>query len=75
MSRCKKILNFFDLKGGVIMGIYSLSMIALSFYSVVNGKPIDSSIPAMYLGAIGAFAVNKTAKVIKGAAEEGNVAD
>ncbi len=54
-----KVLEVFNLKGGVIMGIYSLAMIALSFYSVKTGKPIDGSVAAMYSTAALAFAGSK----------------
>lgn len=42
---CLEIIN---LRGGTVMGLYSLSMIVLSFYSVIKGKPIDGSVAAMY---------------------------
>ncbi len=57
-----RALEVFNLKGGVIMGIYSLAMIVLSFYSVKTGKPIDGSVAAMYSTAALAFAGSKAHK-------------
>ncbi len=55
----QKMLGIADLKGGVVMGIYSLSMIYLSFYSVKYSKPIDSSVAAMYIAIAGFYGGSK----------------
>jgi hypothetical protein len=57
-----KLLELLNLKGGVIMGFYSFSMIGLSFYSVMAGKPIDGSVAAMYSTAALAFAGSRAHK-------------
>ena len=44
------------------MAVWSYAMIALSIYSVVAGKPIDSSVASMYGVAIAAYAASKTYK-------------
>ena len=44
------------------MGIWSLSMIWLSVFSVIADKKIDSSIAGMYGVAVAAYAASKTYK-------------
>lgn len=50
------------MRGKTIMLIYTLAMIGLSVYSVLAGKPIDSSVSSMYGVAIAAYATSKTYK-------------
>lgn len=54
-----KIWELFNIKGGSIMGLYSLCMIALSCYVTVAQKPLDSGVVAAYGVAVGAFAYSK----------------
>lgn len=52
-------LNYFNLKGGPIMGLWSIAMIGLSIYSTVKGKPIDGSVATMYGTSVLAYAGTK----------------
>lgn len=54
-----RLLELFNIKGGPIMGIWSLAMIGLSIYSTIKGKAIDGSVAAMYTAAVAAYAGSK----------------
>jgi len=58
----EKVNSFFRIlaKGKTMMGLYTINMIALSWYAVISNKPLDGSISAMYLASIGAYAASKT---------------
>lgn len=58
MDTIKAIIKFLA-KGELIMWGYSISMIVLSWYSVVYQKVIDGSVAAMYLGALGSYVGKK----------------
>ncbi len=60
-----KMLEIFNVRGGPIMGIWSLAMIGISIYSVICDKKIDSSIAGMYGTAVGFYAWSKTKKETK----------
>lgn len=61
-----KILSLFDLPGGTVLGLFSLEILAVIAYCAITGKPLSPIHRDIYLGVIGCFAANKTAKVIKG---------
>lgn len=65
IEKIKSYLTVLDLPSGVIMGIYSLSVIGLSVASFIKQHPIDTSVITAYSAAIAGFTVNKTAKVLK----------
>ena len=62
IKRIQSLFEIFNLRGGPIMGIWSLSMIWLSVFSVIADKKIDSSIAGMYGVAVAAYAASKTYK-------------
>jgi hypothetical protein len=66
MKLYQKILVAFDLPGGTVLGLFSLETLAILAYCAVTGKPFSPIHRDIYLGVIGCFAANKTAKVIKG---------
>jgi hypothetical protein len=63
----EKVNNFFRVlaKGKTMMGLYTINMIALSWYAVVTKSPLDGSISAMYLASIGAYAASKSYQKVK----------
>jgi len=62
IKRIQRIFEIFNLRGGPIMGMWSIAMIAISIYSVIADKKIDSSIAGMYGVAVAAYAASKTYK-------------
>ena len=62
LKRWKKLQEFCDIKGGTIVGLWSLMMLALIPYSVLAKWEFPTSIVTAYLGVISAYAVNRTFK-------------
>lgn len=62
-----KILSYFDLPGGTVLGLFSLEILAVIAYSTATGTALSPIHRDIYLGVVAAFAANKTAKVITGA--------
>jgi|WetSurMetagenome_2_1015567.scaffolds.fasta_scaffold37860_4 hypothetical protein len=60
-----KLWELFNIKGGSIMGLYSLCMIALSCYVTIQQKPLDSGVVGAYGVAVGAFAYSRKKKEVK----------
>lgn len=58
------IQNFLDVKGGSIMGAWSILMMVLSIYSVMKTKTIDGGVVSLYAAAVGAFTIHSTGKAI-----------
>jgi len=58
----RTIQKFLDVKGGAIVGLWSMAMLALVPYSVLMKWQFPNSIVTAYLGVIGAYAANKTFK-------------
>jgi hypothetical protein len=69
MALFKKICSLIDLPGGTVLGLFSLEMLAVIGYCAVTGKTLSPVHRDIYLGVITAFAVNRTAVVIKGEAQ------
>ena len=59
MKALEVVKTFLGMKGKTIMFIYTVNMIALSWYSAGTSKPIDSSIAAMYGAALVAYVGSK----------------
>lgn len=60
-----KVMNFltgtalFLAKGKLIMWLYTINMILLSWYATINKVSIDSSVPMMYGAALTAYVGSK----------------
>lgn len=67
LDRWRQLLKFFDIKGGVIIGLFSLEMLAIIAYYAVKGREIPTTVEHIYLGVLTAFTTHGVAKVIKGA--------
>ena len=63
-------LNMFDLKGRAIAGIFSLMMIVLCGWAIVNGKDIPAGVQWVYGVVVGSLTVNKTAELFKKGAKQ-----
>lgn len=58
-------LKYFDVPGGVILGLFSLEMLAIIAYYACEHKELPATVRDIYLGVVSAFAVHKTASVFK----------
>jgi hypothetical protein len=54
-----KTIALFLAKGKLIMWVYTINMILLSWYATVMEKTIDGSVAIMYTAALGAWAGKK----------------
>lgn len=61
-----RFLSYFDIPGGVVLGLFSLEMLALIAYCAITGKTVSPIHRDIYLGVVSAFALNKTVKVYRG---------
>jgi hypothetical protein len=59
-----KIQEFLDIKGGAILGVWSMMMISLCCYSVLAKWPLPDSIVTAYGIVVGAFAGKKVSDSI-----------
>lgn len=67
MYKLLKLLErLFDIKGGVIVGLFSIEMLAIIAFYAVKGHELPTTVRDVYLGVLSCFAVHETAKVIKG---------
>ena len=66
-------LNRFDLKGGIIMGIWTALMWVLVVFSFVLQRSIDGNIVALYSVAVGTYGISKAATKIGSMKYEGDV--
>lgn len=57
-----RILSFFDIPGGVVIGLFSLEMLALIPWAILSGVPFPATVRDIYLGVIAAFASTNVAK-------------
>lgn len=58
----KTLQKFLDVKGGTIVGLWSMAMLALVPYSVLMRWEFPNSITTAYLGVVTCYAANKTFK-------------
>lgn len=57
-----KILNYLDIPGGVVLGLFSLEMLAIIAYYACEGKSLPTTVRDVYIAVIGAFAASNIAK-------------
>lgn len=57
-----RILSLFDIRGGVIIGLFSIEILALIPYYAVTGAAFPATVRDIYLGVIAAFAATNVAK-------------
>lgn len=58
----ERILSLFDIRGGVIVGLFSLEVLAMIPYYAVTGQVFPATVRDVYLGVIAAFATTNVAK-------------
>ena len=66
MERLKKLIEFFDLPGGSLMGLYTLVMIVFSVYLTIHAKEFPSSVVSVYQFVVMTFAGSKTIQTVWG---------
>jgi hypothetical protein len=59
ISFMNKLWDIFNIKGGSIMGLFTLCMISLIIYVTLAQKSLDSGVVAVYSITVGAFAYSK----------------
>ena len=55
-------LEYLNVPGGTIMGLFSLEMLAIIAYYACKGAELPATVRDVYLGVIGAFAASNIAK-------------
>lgn len=58
-----KIQEFFSLKAKFVMTIFTLSIIAMCWVSLLSGKGLDPQISVVYLAVVGFYNHNRTTKI------------
>jgi hypothetical protein len=61
-ERWLQFQDYLDLKGGAIMGLFSLEMLAIIAYYACEGKNLPSTVRDVYVTVVGAFAASNIAK-------------
>lgn len=65
-----RIQKFLDVRGGAILGLFSLEMLAVIAFYACKGHNLPSTVRDVYIAVLSAFSVHATAKVIKGDKED-----
>lgn len=58
----ERFLGLFDIRGGVILGLFSLEMLALIAYCIVTNHPFPETVRDVYLGVVAGFSATNVAK-------------
>ena len=58
----KRFLSLFDIPGGVVIGLFSLEILAMIPWCLLSGVPFPATVRDIYLGVIAAFASTNVAK-------------
>jgi hypothetical protein len=56
------VLEYLNIPGGVVLGLFSLEMLAIISYYAVKGINLPSTVRDVYLGVVTAFAASNIAK-------------
>lgn len=67
-----RVLDLFDIKGGVILGLFSLEILAMIPYYAVQQVPFPATLRDLYLGVVAAFAATNVAKQYTATKNGGN---
>lgn len=58
----KRILSLADIPGGIVIGLFSLEILAMIPWCLLNNTPFPATVRDVYLGVIAAFASTNVAK-------------
>jgi hypothetical protein len=58
----RRLLALADIPGGVVAGLFSLELLAVIPWCLLNGVAIPATLRDIYLGVIGAFATTNVAR-------------
>jgi hypothetical protein len=61
-----KFLGFLDVPGDIIVGIWSLSILAGCMYSIISTKQVSAPIATIFCTIITNFGAHRVAKIWKG---------
>lgn len=64
LLKLNQLLQGFDLKGGIILGIWSLTMITLSAWTTYRQLDIPDGVVTSYGYALAAFAASKSVMTV-----------
>jgi len=56
------ILRVFDVKGGTVLGAFTVLMMCLCAYAVIKGKDVPGGVTSAYGIVVGVYGVSKTVK-------------
>lgn len=62
--------KFLDVRGGAILGLFSLEMLAIIAFHACKGTNLPTTVRDVYIAVLSAFAIHATAKVAKGIKED-----
>jgi hypothetical protein len=65
-----RLQKFLDIRGGAILGLFSLEMLAIIAYYACKGQNLPTTVRDVYVAVLSAFAVHATAKIMKGGKED-----
>jgi hypothetical protein len=65
-----QLQKFLDIRGGAILGLFSLEMLAIIAFYACKGTNLPTTVRDVYVSVLGAFATHAVAKVIKGVKED-----
>jgi hypothetical protein len=65
-----QIQKFLDIRGGAILGLFSLEMLAIIAFYACKGTNLPTTVRDIYIAVLSAFAVHATAKIVKGTKED-----
>lgn len=58
----QRLLSLLDIPGGVILGLFSLEMLALIAFCIVTNRPFPDAVRDVYLGVVAGFSATNVAK-------------
>jgi len=61
-ERWVRFLEYFNIPGGAVMGLFSLEMLAIIAYYACEGRNLPSTVRDVYVTVVGAFAASNIAK-------------
>lgn len=65
-----QIQKFLDVRGGAILGLFSLEMLAIIAFYACKGTNLPTTVRDIYIAVLSAFSVHATAKIIKGVKDD-----
>lgn len=64
IEQIRKVATLLDLPSGVVMSVWTLSMIGVSWLAVIKKADIPTTVVTLYGMGLGAFSLHKTSTAI-----------